>query len=372
MKLNFIYTIRWKFILVFLLSIASTVLSMYICYRLFLYLVYITPFRTPIRWVVNNMGSTPILIITGCLLFLVYFFVFSRKVFRYLEEITRGLQEISKGNLLYEITAKSSDELGTVAENFNQMTKKLRKSIEEERNAEKTKNELITGVSHDLRTPLTSILGYLELIETDRYKDEVELRYYTKIAYEKSKNLKNLIDHLFEYTSLRGEVLQLQMKKVNIIGFLKQLAEEFNPQLEKEGMSYRLMAKEESLFVQADGHQLMRAYENIISNAIRHGSGGVYLDIHISKDQDEVVVKVINYGETILERDLPYLFDRFYRADRSRSSQNGGTGLGLAITKSIIELHGGHITARSSGNETVFETRLPLYPDTVNKHIRLQ
>ncbi|NOU98506.1 sensor histidine kinase [Paenibacillus planticolens] len=360
MKTNFIYTMRWKFILVFVLSIASVVITLLIAYQVFLRLVFIKPFSIPIRWVVNHIGSSPVLVVVGSLLFIVFFFTYSRKIFAFLEEITLGLKEISQGNLSYEITTKTSDELGVLAEHFNQMTKKLRKSIEEERNAEKAKNELITGVSHDLRTPLTSVLGYLELIETDRYKDEVELRYYTNIAYEKSKSLKKLIDHLFEYTSLSGEGIKLQLKKVNIISFLKQLVEEFTPLLKKAGMSCRLNTAEDTLYVQADGHQLMRAYENIISNAIRYGSVGIYIDILIAREHDQAVVEIVNYGEPISERDLPYIFERFYRADKSRSSDNGGTGLGLAITKGIIEIHGGRISARSNFKETAFVTKLPL------------
>jgi len=360
MKTNFIYTMRWKFILAFILSIASAAATVLIAYRVMLVLVHVKPFTTPISWVVNRVGSTPVMVVAGGILFLVYFFIYSSKILGYLGEITRGLQEIAKGNLNYTIVTKSTDELGTVAEHFNQMTEKLRNSIEEERNAERTKNELITGVSHDLRTPLTSVLGYLELIETDRYNDEVELRYYTNIAYEKTKNLKKLIDRLFEYTSLSGEGIELQLKKVNIYGFLKQLAEEFIPQLSKAGMSCRMAAEDDGLFIQADGHQLMRAYENLFSNAIRYGGKGEYVDIRISKDDNAVVVEIVNYGEPIAARDLPFIFERFYRADRSRSSQNGGTGLGLAISKSIIELHDGQITARSNRKETVFETRLPL------------
>ncbi|MCR8644271.1 HAMP domain-containing histidine kinase [Paenibacillus sp. N1-5-1-14] len=365
MKFSFIYTMRWKFILIFFLSLASAALFVYICYEISQKLVYIAPYRSTIKWVVENIGSLPILVLMGSLLFLLCFFIYSRKVFRFLDEISRGLVEISKGNLHYEIKAKSSDEIGRLADQFNEMTKKLRTSIEEERHAEKTKNELITGVSHDLRTPLTSILGYLELIERDRYQDEVELRYYTKIAYDKSKNLKHLIDSLFEYTSLRGEALHPQFKKINMISFLKQLAEEFNPQLNKAGMTYRMFVEEDSMIVEGDGNQFMRAYENLISNAIRHGSSGRYLDIRIRRDRRDAVIEIVNYGDQIMERDLPYIFDRFYRADRARSSHNGGTGLGLAITKGIIELHHGLISARSTMQETVFETRLPLFQEPI-------
>lgn len=243
---------------------------------------------------------------------------------------------------------------------FNGMAQKLQEGMEHERAAEKSKNELIIGVSHDLRTPLTSILGYLELIETDRYKDEVELRYYTNVAYEKAKRLKKLIDELFEYTSMSGGDIKLHLQKVNINVLLKQLAEEFVPQFTKAGMCCRFNEDNEELYVYADSNRLIRTYENLIVNAIRYGSKGKYVDIGIKRDHHEAVVSIANFGESISDRDLPYIFERFYRADKSRTSENGGTGLGLAIAKSIIDAHGGQISARSSRLETIFETRLPL------------
>lgn len=362
MKNKFIHTMRWKFIFVFVFSIVLSSATVFLSYRLLLLLLHVKPFTAPVSLVVNKIGSTPVMVFVGGFLFLIFFFIFSRKIIGYLEEITLGLQEIAKGNLSYEIVTRSSDELGVVVDNINQMTRKLRISIEEERIAERTKNELITGVSHDLRTPLTSILGYLELIESDRYKDEVELRYYTNIAYEKTKNLKKLIDCLFEYTSLHGSKPVLKTNKININGFLKQLAEEFIPTLTKAGMSYRLASDDEMVHIQADGNQLVRAYENIISNAIRYGRDGKYVDIQIRKSSSEAIVEIINYGEAIPEADLPYIFERFYRAEKSRSSQTGGTGLGLAIAKSIIEVHGGQISVQSNRSRTVFETRFPLLP----------
>jgi signal transduction histidine kinase len=362
MRNSFIRTIRWKFIFIFVLSASLSVAAAFVFYQLCKLLAKIDTFRPPINWLIGKTGSIPVLVVGGAILFLLLFFVLSSKMIRYLGEIMRGLQEIAKGNLTHEIAAKSNDELGLLAETINGMTKQLKKSIEEERNAERSKNELITGVSHDLRTPLTSILGYLELIENDRYKDEVELRYYSNIAFEKAKRLKKLIDDLFEYTSIHDKGPMLEMKKININGLLKQLAEEFVPILAKAGMSYRINADEETLYVHADGSHLMRAYENIISNAVRYGREGKYVDIRIGKSGGEAVIEVANFGEPIPARDLPHIFDRFYRAEKSRSSQSGGSGLGLAITKSILELNGGKITVRSSREQTVFETRFPLLP----------
>lgn len=360
MRNQFIRTIRWKFIFIFFLSVLLAGATVLIGYQLGSLLIQIRPFNSTIRWVVQNIGSFPVMVVTGSFLVLVFFFLLSQRIISYLGEITQGVREIAKGNLNYEIAAKSADELGTMAETINSMTKQLKKSIEEERLAEKTKNELITGVSHDLRTPLTSILGYLELIENDRYQDEVEFRYYTRVAYEKALRLKKLIDDLFEYTSIHDKGPQLETKKINLNGLLKQLAEEFNPMLTQVGMAYRLIEDGAQLTILADGNQLMRAYENLISNAIRYGKKGKFIDIRLSQDREEAVVQIINFGEPIPERDLPHIFDRFYRAEKSRSSQSGGSGLGLAITKSIVEMTGGKIMVQSSRDLTVFETRFPL------------
>lgn len=361
MKYPMFESLRWKFVLAFIVSIVTALATMFIMYRLLQLAIHFKPLTAPISWVVNTIGSMPLLVVGGIILFLLFFFRFSRQILLYLEEIIHGFEEVAQGNLHYKLEAERTDELGRVAEHFNHMTEKLRKSMEEERRAERSKNDLITGVSHDLRTPLTSILGYLELIEDDRYRDEVELRYYTNIAYEKSKRLKALIDRLFEYTSLSSDGIQLQLKRVNIYGFLKQLTEEFIPQLAKAGMTCRLTAEDDMLFIQADGPHLMRAYENLLSNAIRYASKGQVVDVRIRRKDDWAAVELVNYGEPIPAADLPFIFERFYRTDRSRSVQNGGTGLGLAIAKSIIELHGGSIAVRSDFRETVFETRLPLH-----------
>ncbi|MBG9793518.1 histidine kinase [Paenibacillus dendritiformis] len=400
---NLIRTVRWKFLLVFLGSVSLTAFIMLLGRLLAGYLLSEPPYNGLLIWTVNNIGSKPIMIVTGIVSFILFYFLFSRPIIRYLNEITDGLQEIAKGQFDYVIPVKSSDEIGSiayrvnalseelnsylqeitfglqeiakgqfehvipvkpandlglVAESINHMSAQLYHSIQEERNAEKTKNDLITGVSHDLRTPLTSILGFLELIENDRYHDEVELRYYVNIAYEKALSLKYLIDDLFEFTRINNG-LPLELTELDMTNFIRQLAEEFVPSLEKAGMMCRINAPSEPLYIMADGDRLVRSYENLISNAIQYGKSGKYVDIELGKEEDQIYVKVTNYGEPISERDLPYIFDRFYRAEQSRSKETGGTGLGLAITKSIIEVHGGKISAASDRNKTTFTTRFP-------------
>lgn len=397
-------SIRFKFLIIFLISITLTFMVLLMGRTIGSYMIKYPSINSPLVWVINHIGSKPIMLVAGVVLFFFFYFLSCRPVISYskeisdaltemakgklntsipvkskdefgiiaanindvteevnsyLQQIKEGLNEIAKGNFNYDISVRPDNELGSVAESINLMSAQLHHSILEERNAEKTKNDLITGVSHDLRTPLTSILGFLELIDKDRYVSEVELRYYMNIAYEKSLGLKKLIDDLFEYTRINNGI-PLNLRELDITGFFRQLAEEFVPSLERSGMTVRIHAPEQPCIIRADGDQLVRAYENLLSNAIKYGSEGKFVDIDIIQEDDgQVVVQINNYGDPIPERDLPFIFDRFYRVEQSRSKETGGTGLGLAITKSIIEVHDGRISVSSSPLKTTFKTRFP-------------
>ena len=312
-----------------------------------------------IRWVINTIGSLPVVLIVGIPLYTFFFLTLTKNTMSYLRGISSGVQTMADGNLSYRIAVTGADELGTLADNINKMSEKLKAAMEEERAAAQAKNDLITGVSHDLRTPLTSVLGFLEYVEKDRYADEMELRYYVNIAYDKSLTLKKLIDDLFEYTRITSSGLPLRQEPVNLGNLLKQLAEEFVPVLEGAGMSYRIHKGDGPLIIQGDADELVRLYANLFTNAVRYGREGKILDISIFKEGDSIVAVCTNYGTPIPAEDLPHLFQRFYRVDKSRSRHTGGSGLGLAIAKSITELHGGQITVKSSRKQTEFETVFP-------------
>ncbi|RAW19250.1 MULTISPECIES: cell wall metabolism sensor histidine kinase WalK [Paenibacillus] len=373
MNSKLINTVRWKFIYAFLLSGILTAAILYggskVVHSILAaqtYPNYSIPARG-IRWLVNNIGSVPLMIMVGILGFVLFFFLFTRRVMLVLDEITAGIQEVAKGELSHRIEVKTSDEFGVVAASINQMAEQLQLSLQEERSAVAAKNDLITGISHDLRTPLTSILGFLEYIEKDRYQDEIEMRYYVSIAYEKSLTLRKLIDDLFEYTRVSGGSLPLSLTSLNLNPFLMQLAEEFSPMLEEAGMTYKIIGGQEPLWIQAAPGELVRAYENLFTNAIRYGAQGKVMEIALSLEGKEAVVRISNYGEPIPAQDLPHLFDRFYRVDKSRSRDTGGTGLGLAIAKSMIELHHGSIAAYSEQGRTDFVTRFPVTAAPINR-----
>jgi signal transduction histidine kinase len=230
----------------------------------------------------------------------------------------------------------------------------------EVRKAQQTKNDLITNVSHDLRTPLTSIIGYLEIIDADKYKDEVRLRYYVNIAFEKAKALNLLINDLFELTKMQNNTINLDKADINLVELLGQVVACFEYQFKNAEMESRINFSEDKLIVNADAGKLVRAFENLLSNSIKYGRDGFYVDVTTKMEDDMAVVQVINYGQSISPIDLPHIFDRFYRVEKSRNSHIAGSGLGLAITKNIIELHQGTIAAYSDEHRTVFEVMLPV------------
>lgn len=396
-------SLRWKLLVHIALSCAAVAAFLFVGYLLSTALLTIRPLSYPLEWLINWIGSVPLMIVTGIAVFLVSFVILTNELMDHLEKLGRGLQEISAGHLDHRVDIGTRDEAGWLAEQMNGMSEQLSKQIHEitqglkqmeqgqfdalipegagdfgliaasinrmarkldqlirdERLAEQTKHDLITGVSHDLRTPLTSILGFLELIEKDRYQDEVELRYYINIAYEKALTLQQLIDDLFEYTRVNNG-LPLHKSRIDMVGFIQQLADEFVPTLEKHKAELRIEASEPVLELEADGSLLVRSYENLISNAIRYGGEDKYVDLKLFTAEGHLVIQVINYGPPIPERDIPHLFDRFYRVERSRSKQTGGTGLGLAIAKSIVEAHGGRIEVQSNQERTLFQTSYPL------------
>jgi signal transduction histidine kinase len=366
---KYISTIRWKFIWAFILSILSGSVLLLGGYRLVNSLLHrnnaspSAPYSLILKWIINNIGSVPVMTTAGIVSFLFFFFLYTRKIISYLEEITNGIQQITKLGESRPLEVRTSDELGVLAENINIMSERLQHSLLEERKAVQGKNELITGVSHDLRTPLTSILGYLEYIEQDRCREETEIRYYVGIAFKKALVLRKLIDDLFEYTRVNSGGPPLVLNRLDLKSFIRQIADEAVPELVRAGMTYDLVDHTDTLWIQGAPYELLRAYENLITNAIRYGREGKKLEIVLACEGEEAVVTISNFGAMIAESDLPHIFERFYRAERSRSTHTGGSGLGLAIAKGIMERHHGQITARSDRYRTDFITRFPLSPE---------
>ncbi|MGN0987866.1 MAG: sensor histidine kinase, partial [Otoolea sp.] len=240
----------------------------------------------------------------------------------------------------------------------NKMVGDIRNLMDKEREAERTKNELITNVAHDLRTPLTSIIGYLELLSGKVEIPRDMQKKYIDIAYAKSKRLEKLIEDLFGFTKLNYGRVSMHVSRVDVVKLLSQLLEEFYPSFKNKNLSYELKSNVPAMVINADGNLLARLFDNLINNAIKYGADGkrVLVDIHASGQV--VAISVTNYGYVIPEEELPLIFNKFYRVEQSRSTNTGGTGLGLAIVKNIVDMHGGTISVASDLNGTVFTVKL--------------
>lgn len=297
-------------------------------------------------------------IIIGITLFIFYFLTLTRKFTKQLYNISNGIQEISTGNFKHRIPIESVNELGLITLGLNKMAFKLEQTIAENEKNEKNKNAIITSLAHDLRTPLTSITGYLDLLANNTSLSEETRNHYMGVVYNKTKNLEHLIEDLFDYTRVTLGEINIHKTVINMAQFVNQLVDEFYPSFRENELEYVVKIEGNHIYIEADGELLARAISNLISNALKYGKDGKMVNVYLKKEGDLAVLQVVNYGQLIPEESIPHLFERFYRVEGSRSYETGGTGLGLSIAKEIIELHGGTISARSDFDGTVFEVRL--------------
>lgn len=311
------------------------------------------------------------------IVFVEIFFKLIDFTIEYIRKLRRSIRQVTSGNYGVQCEVEYDDELGSLAANINVLSKTLlakekeseklkekeRAALDIERNAERQKNELITNVAHDLRTPLTTIVGYLELIKDDTALSKEDVHKYSGIAYEKSIRLQEMMDDLFEFTKLDNADIKLNKSMINLSGLIMQMTDEFYPSFKDCNITPIVDLPEENIYVQGDGQLLARVFDNLISNALKYGYHNTDLKIEVSGDEKYATVKVINHGDTIASEDIPLLFNKFYRTDSSRNSKTGGTGLGLAITKNIVDLHHGDISVTSDDQITTFIVKFNRYFD---------
>ena len=315
-----------------------------------------------------KMGTitTILYVIVGIGIFALAFLMIEKKNMKYIGKIAVAIQNISEGDLNTQIEVVGDNEFSAMASNLNRMEADIRKLMDKERESERTKNELITNVAHDLRTPLTSIIGYLELLAGNRQIPEDMQHKYIEIAYGKSRRLEKLIEDLFGFTKLNYGKIAMHVGQLDIVKLLGQLLEEAYPNFVEKGLSYDLQSNVPAKTINADGNLLARLFDNLIGNAIKYGADGKRVLVQIHAESETVTVSVTNYGYVIPADELPLIFNKFYRVEQSRSSSTGGTGLGLAIAKEIVDMHGGTISVASDLNGTVFTVKLQVRFD-VNK-----
>ena len=311
----------------------------------------------------QHLAVVILYVLVGIVIFSVTFMILEEPGIRYLGRISDAVQSISQGNLNTEVDVTGDDEFSAMAANLNKMSSDIRKLMDKEREAERTKNELITNVAHDLRTPLTSIIGYLELLAGNTQIPQEMQHKYIEIAYSKSRRLEKLIEDLFGFTKLNYGKIAMHIGQIDIVKLLEQLLEEAYPNFEEKNLSYDLQSNVPAKIISADGNLLARLFDNLIGNAIKYGADGKRVLVKIHGEEDTVTVSVTNFGRVIPADELPLLFNKFYRVEQSRSATTGGTGLGLAIAKEIVDMHGGTIRVASDLNGTVFTVKLQVHFD---------
>jgi two-component system sensor histidine kinase SaeS len=284
----------------------------------------------------------------------------SQPTTRNLNEVINAVRHINAGNLQANVPTASRDEVGELATAFNAMVHRLQESLERERGLERTRRELIEAVSHDLRTPLSSIRAMIESINDGVVTDDATVKRYLRTAQSEIENLSQLVNDLFEFSQIDAGLLQLHTDSV----FLQQLIPDTVETMVAQAVSQRLSLSEEVEKelppITADSRRIQRVLYNLIQNAIRHTPADGSINVRATDTGDAVEVQVSDTGEGIPADDLSKVFERSYRSERSRSRQSGGAGLGLSIAKGIVEAHGGRIWANSEpGKGSVFVFTLP-------------
>ena len=226
------------------------------------------------------------------------------------------------------------------------------------RDAEQRKNDLVVYLAHDLKTPLTSVIGYLTLLRDEpQLSPELRAR-YTGIALDKAERLEDLINEFFDITRFNLTHLELEKQPTDLTRMLQQVASEFQPMLADADLTCRLDLPEK-LVCPCDGEKLSRVFDNLLRNASRYSLPGTEVRIAGRRDGDTITLTFVNAGKTIPQEQLDRIFDQFFRLDSSRATRTGGAGLGLAIAREIVELHGGTIRAESAHDTVAFTVCLP-------------
>lgn len=290
------------------------------------------------------------------LLFMAAQMIYLNSFIKYFKEINRGIDALVMENTSDVILPQ---ELAVTERKINSIKHTLEKRKSEALLAEQRKNDLIVYLAHDLKTPLTSVIGYLTLLrEEPQISQELRCR-YTDIALEKAERLEELINEFFDITRFNLTTLVLDKERIYFSRMLEQLASEFRPILAERGLVWKLEIAPDITLV-GDVDKLARAFDNLIRNAANYSYTGTEISLYAQTEGNQVKVVLKNQGKTIPQDKLEHIFEQFYRVDASRSSVTGGAGLGLAIAKEIVELHGGTITAASANENTIFIVILPL------------
>lgn len=291
---------------------------------------------------------------------LLIFTVLMVRIFRwvtgYFREVNQGIESLLADD---EKQIQLSPEMLPFERKLNSVKQTLAERKMETALAEQRKDELVMYLAHDIRTPLTSVIGYLNLLEEDPNMPPEQRAARVHIVLEKAYRLETMVNEFFEITKYKSQKITLSKETIDLYYMLVQLSDELFPVLAPRGNTVTLHL-DENLTIEADPEKLARVFNNILKNAASYSFPHTEIVISAEKLEHEVIIRFQNSGEDIPNEALASLFNKFYRVDQSRSSDTGGTGLGLAIAKEIVTLHGGAISASSKNHVVTFTVSLPL------------
>ena len=286
-----------------------------------------------------------------------------------LVKLKKATKNIKEGNLDFVLEVEGNDEFSQLCQDFEEMRKRLKESTEEKILMDKENKELISNISHDLKTPITAVKGYVEGIMDGVADTPEKMDRYVRTIYNKTNEMDHLINELTFYSKIDTNRIPYTFSKLNVEDYFSDCAEELGLEMETRGIELVYANYvEKGVQVIADGEQIRRVIHNIVSNAIKYMEKprGI-IQLRVKDVGDFIQVEIEDNGKGIAAKDLPYIFDRFYRTDVSRNSSKGGSGIGLSIVKKIMEDHGGKVWAtRRLGIGTIMYFVLRKYQEVPN------
>ncbi|MDH4423798.1 MULTISPECIES: cell wall metabolism sensor histidine kinase WalK [Bacillus cereus group] len=310
-------------------------------------------------WPALLLAITFFLIANGIVIFLSI-----RKLSKPLKEIKQGIKGMTEENKTVQLDFRTYREIEEIKDAFNYMVIELGQANEEKRKSEESKKKMLRDISHDIKTPMTSIMGYSKTLVEQTIEQEKQ-KLYLNYIYHKSSQLNKLIENLFYLTKLDTSY-ELQLKKENFTELMKETIVIYYGEIEEKDFELDLLIPDEPIYLNIDARQMQRAIGNIIANALKYNPVQTILSIILRKENEMIIIQITDNGVGMNEDVTNGIFHEFVRGDAARSN-DGGSGLGLAISKRIIELHNGHITVNSKLNEgTTFTILLPIPYDYSN------
>lgn len=331
---------------------AFLVLAVKGIYSMYSFQVSDLPYRAATFFTNNFLVIAFIYLFCGCGGILYLFF---KKPYQQIEEIMQAAKDVYDAR---EESRELSPELREFALDLEEMRLKIRQNERAAKEAEQRKNDLIVYLAHDLKTPLTSVIGYLSLLRDAREISPQLQEKYLAISLEKSERLEELINEFFEITRFNLTTLTLEKSSINLTRMLEQILFEFQPMFAEKNLRAELDCPKE-LFFTCDVDKMQRVFDNLLRNAVNYSYPDTVIEVKVEERESGLHMEFKNYGKTIIPEKLERIFEQFYRLDSARSTKSGGAGLGLAIAKEIVELHGGSIRAESEDETVVFYLYIP-------------